>query len=129
MRTFITALGMTTLLLTAPCLAASSVKTTDAASTAPVTQAAPAKEDGRDQIKAKFKEQREKLKLTQKDQSEKLKADIKEQRDKLKAEQKQQRDKLKIAEREQLRKFADQQADAEDTATAPRSKKATSALR
>ena len=120
MRKIITALGMVTLLLATPCLAATSGKTSDTATSSATT--APAHEASRDQLKAKFKDQWDKLKLAQKDQRDKLKADQKEQRDKLKAEQKQQRDKLKIAQREQFHKFNDQQAEADDTPS-PREKK------
>lgn len=129
MRTFITALGMTTLLLTAPCLAAGPNAKANDSVTASTAAATPSKDDSREQIKAKHKEQWDKLKLTQKDQRDKLKTDQKDQRDKLKADQKDQRDKLKVAQRDELRKFDDQQADADDT-PAPREKKAgTSALR
>ncbi len=126
MRTFITALGMTTLLLTAPCLAAGSGKTSDGATAGTAAVAAPSKTDDRDQIKAKYKEQGEKLKLTQKEQRDKLKIEQKDQRDKLRAEQKEQRDKLKVAERDQLRKLGDQQADADET-PAPLAKKTNAA--
>ncbi|HXP97802.1 MAG TPA: hypothetical protein VN809_13900 [Telmatospirillum sp.] len=121
MRTFITALGMATLLVTTPCLAAGSGKPADTVSSANAVTAAPTREDNRDQLKAKFKDQWDKLKLTQKDQREKLKADHKDQRDKLKADQKQQRDKLKIAQHDEIRKFNDRQAAADDT-SAPREK-------
>jgi hypothetical protein len=114
MRTFITALAATTLLLTAPCLAAGSAKTGDSVAASTVS-ATPSKDDSRDQIKAKYKDQWDKLKLSQKDQRDKLRADQKDQRDKLKAEQKQQRDKLRLAERDQLRKFDDQPAEVDDT--------------
>jgi len=121
MRTFITALGMATLLVTTPCLAAGSGKTTDTVSNSNAVTVAPTRDDSRDQLKAKFKDQWEKLKLAQKDQREKLKADQKEQRDKVKADQKQQRDKLKIAQRDDIRKFNDRQAATDDT-SAPREK-------
>jgi Skp family chaperone for outer membrane proteins len=124
-----TALGISTLLLATPCLAAGSgpSKANDTVTSTATT--APAPDEGRDQLKAKFKEQWDKLKLTQKDQRDKLKADQKDQRDKVKAEQKQQREKLKIAQHDQLRKFNDLQTETEDTTASRGKKPGTTAIR